>query len=168
MIMYVYDRRWLDKGQKYPLFPKHPGEEVDSCFVNKEHKIATIALFIRRRAKGRKISLLRLFGHGNSGWMQMGKGLDTTTAVELAPLRGLMAPGARVELHGCGAASAMEVARIPGTNVCTPGADWTNSPGRRFLKAIAQAVQKPVTAGIFCQYEDVKVEFEGPTITEYP
>ena len=160
MIMYVYDRRWLDKGQTNPLYPKHPGEEVDSFYVERKHTIATIALFIRKRAKGRKVKLLHLFAHGTSGWLEMGKGLDVFSAHQMHTVRDLLAPNARVELHGCNVASDTAL-------TCT-GTDKPNSVGREMLKALAQALKCPVTAALDCQYEDVMCNFEGTTVTVSP
>ncbi len=164
MIMYVYDRRWPTRT---PMRPKYPEDEVESFYVEPEHTIATIAVFIKQRAKGRKITLLHLFGHGEPGILYLGKGLTKKSAHYLRPIRDLMAPDGHVELHGCNVASATPTKLID-KYTCTPGSDAPYSVGRQFLKAIAQAINKPVTAGIECQRDNVMTSFEGKKVTVKP
>src|SRR6516165_1385059 len=110
MLMYVFDRRWHTKGDNdgtATAAPHKKGVTVDEFIVEANHTIPAIAVFIVKHAKKRKISLLRLCGHGNAGYLQLGTGLDVATQGHLKKLANekVFASRAVVEFHGCGVAS---------------------------------------------------------------
>ncbi len=123
------------------------------------------------------VDMIRLCGHGDSGKLQFGAGLNESNAgefSELAPFmkRDLYRVG--VEIHGCGVGSDTSIVGANATinnPVCVPGSTQNGGRGLSFLTKLAKAINRNVKAGIHCQTvynyaEDWK--FEGPTITVKP
>jgi hypothetical protein len=113
---------------------------------------------IRLRAAQKPAVLLRFFGHGWRGQMDLGgytvmalKFLDKQAGT-LSTLTPHFARFGSVEMHGCKVAS--------------------GTAGRLFVSRLARLWGVPVTAGLDYQYDSgsaqAAVRFEGPTFTAYP
>ncbi len=123
------------------------------------------------------VDMIRLCGHGDSGKLQFGMGLNESNAgefSELAPFmkRDLYRVG--VEIHGCGVGSDTSIIGRNATinnPACVPGSTQNGDRGLNFLKKLAKAVNRNVVAGINCQtvyLQDENWKFEGPTLTVKP
>lgn len=123
------------------------------------------------------VDMIRLCGHGDTGYLQFGEGLNESNAAEFSELSVFMKPDysrVGVEIHGCGVGSDTSVVGAASTinnPVCVPGSSQNGDRGRNFLMKLAKAVKRHVRAGINCQmvahrYDNWK--FEGPTITATP
>jgi hypothetical protein len=133
--------------------------------------------FIQNAKLGyQSVDMIRLCGHGDSGFLQFGEGLNESNAgefSELAPFmkRDLYRVG--VEIHGCGVASDTSINAKSNINnpVCVPGSTQNGGRGSGFLIKLAKAINRNVIAGINCQtiYNSADDwRFEGSTITVKP
>lgn len=116
---------------------------------------------------GRQLWLLRLISHGNSGWMQLGSGLNGHTA---GPFRRLQShfnrvndPRQGLELHGCAVAAAGRVSAGQCGNV--PASPL---PSNNLLQRLADLTGVPVRAGVCRQYPDFDMRIEGAAVTAHP
>ena len=150
-------------------------------FVNPHQSIRTIVRDTRRyllKAKlgARSVDMIRLCGHGNSGFLQLGEGLTESNASEFSELAFFMRSELSligIEIHGCGVASDTPITN-PESKIkkptCVPGSTQNGGRGLNFLKKLAKAINQKVKAGINCQYvfHYDNWKFEGPTITVAP
>jgi hypothetical protein len=168
MIMYMFDRRWNDRSREdgTATAARHAkGTTVDESTVEADHTIPTIAVFIVKRSKDQKIRLLRLCGHGNAGFLQLGKGLDFSSQTGLRKLANekIFASDAVVEIHGCGVASDKNLILNPrGHHV---GSWRIDGKGHRFLKAMAKTLGVTVRAGVCGQEADQTYKYECQVVT---
>lgn len=125
----------------------------------------------------RSIDMIRLCGHGDSGRLQFGEGLNESNAAEFGALAAFMKPDSSnvgVEIHGCGVGSDTSVVGSGSTinnPVCVPGSTQNTGKGLNFLKKLANSINRPVKAGLNCQTIDDRYdgwEFEGLTLTVKP
>lgn len=123
------------------------------------------------------VDMIRLCGHGNSGYLQLGEGLDMSNAKWFRNLAIFMKPDlyrVGVEIHGCGVASDTSVAKEGSkieNPVCVPGSTQNGDHGLNFLKKLASAINRNVKAGLNCQFPTDRYnnwKFTGPTITVKP
>ena len=121
---------------------------------------------IRDAGGGRRLWLLRLIGHGNSGWMQLGSGLDSRTASPFQQLRPYFNrvndDRQGLELHGCAVAAAGQISE----GEC--GAVPTNLHRNNLLQRLADLTGVPVRAGVCRQYPDFDMRIEDAVVTAQP
>ena len=196
MILYVFDE---DFPLPQPATTHRSGTIVDHFIVHRNDSIRDIVEMIRTHARTeRNIWLLRLCGHGYTGSIQLGKGLNRTNACQFIGVSDYFTPNGRgIELHGCLVASA----RLPSaqcrqeylneihngqpiSQTCEYGARpqlnfnrWTMRPrhsasnglGYAFMQELADAALVPVTAAYDLQYADPEFRWEGRgTMTAQP
>ena len=123
------------------------------------------------------VDMVRLCGHGDSGFLQFGEGLTEANAGEFSELAIFMKSDfskVGVEIHGCGVGSDTSI-RLAGSSlenpVCTPGSTQNGDQGLNFLKKLAKAFNRSVKAGLNCQTVEKGIDnwkFEGPTLTVTP
>lgn len=178
MIYYIIDIRY---PYGYKMITKLPGIERKDYlyhFVYPTQSIESIVKYTKRSIIEEKlghhsVDMIRLCGHGNSAYVQIGEGLTESNADEFETLANFMKAAAYkdgIQIHGCGVGS--------DTNILGPGSTITNpvcvagsaskGKGYKLLKALANSIKRNVTAGLNCQYVDDDWKFEGPTITVCP
>jgi hypothetical protein len=114
------------------------------------------------------ISLLRIFEHGNAGWMSLGTGLKPFTAEpfkDLVPWMKQNGPG--VELHGCnvGSADLLHSIECPRWGTYDPKNAAGYDRGLHLMTKLSDLLKVPITAGIDCQDPDPAFSLEGRTRT---
>lgn len=176
MIFYVIDRRF----PKSFKIPGNSGKDFLYNYVDPGQKMSLVVYNAKRSildsGLGQKsVDMIRLCGHGNTGFVQIGEGLTPKTAVEFKDLAAFMKANLYddgIQIHGCGVASSSNILGAGSTitnPVCVAGTNNGNSGnGYNLLKTLANAVGRNVTAGLNCQYVDDDWKFEGPTLTVNP
>lgn len=174
MIVYIFDYR----------FPFRDFSSRDGWFADRKKwtvddmdSIPDVVNCIRSLSPKRgSITLLRLCAHGNTGYMELGKGLKKENAHFFGAISGLFKQlkdgGRGIELHGCGIASSTNILdksgeKDPNSKICVKGTYSTGGVGYQFVHALAYAAEIPVKAAVNCQRADDKFIFEGPTVTLY-
>ena len=191
MIYYIIDRRFPSAFRRSVELNTRTG--TDSLmdfefpylyhFVYPSQTIRTIVSDTKRfilQAKwgAGSIDMIRLCGHGDSGELQIGEGLNESNAAEFGELAPYMKSDfsrVGVEIHGCGVGSDTSIVGSGGTvnsPVCVPGSTQQekNQKGLNLLAKLAKAINRNVKAGINCQlvYQYDNWKFEGPTLTVRP
>lgn len=167
MIVYVHDRR--SPWNHYRAFRRDQGvSDVKFVIVSPSMTIAQVAGAIVR-AGGAKGSIWRLMllAHGNSGYLQIGRGLTRATAPQLGVLRSSFTPGGEgIEIHGCGVASGTAIGDTP--TIGLRGSGQSGGGGDRLVRALAFATGVTVKAAIDAQRVDYDGVFNGPYIAVGP
>jgi len=127
---------------------------------------------------GDRVRVMRMVGHGNGGVFYFpGMWNYYNTSVDYAQLRGVFAPGGRLEIHGCGVASESDIMkpgadpRDAGFKNTVPGRFTGKADGRGlvYLKRVAAIFNVPTTAAINVQIVSANDwSYEGDTVTVYP
>lgn len=162
----------------YTKLPGTYGKDFLFHYVYPSQSIKTIVQDTKRYILAEKfghgsMDMIRICGHGNTGYVQIGDGLVEANAGEFGGLADFMKADAfkdGIQIHGCGVGS--------DTNILGPGSTITNpvcvagsaskGGGYKLLIKLASSVKRNVTAGLNCQYVDDDWKFEGPTITVNP
>jgi hypothetical protein len=167
MLMYVFDERWPGAFES----ARHmPWTTVEVLKVRKDATITSIVTLIRENAI-EDIETLLLCAHGNSGYLQLGEGLNHGRANHFSRLAGKFESGGVIEIHGCGVASSTDVLKgfdKKGGAVCKAGTQSSSGAGELLLSALATATGASVKAALNCQLADAGFDFEGPTVTVKP
>jgi hypothetical protein len=135
---------------------------------------STLVLRIQRlTGRRRVIQCLRLWSHGNSGWVAIGTGLDAANASSLAPLADLFVADGAIEMHACGVASAIDICRPGGGPECHVRKGRAgNGVGFVLLQAVANATGVTVEAPVHSQHTLNNFvgmgSFQGATMTAAP
>lgn len=150
-------------------------------FVYPSQSIKTIvrdtkSFIVKANLGFQSVDMIRLCGHGNSGYLQFGEGLNESNAAAFSELALFMKPdlyAVGVEIHGCGVGSDTSISGARGAinnPECVPGSTQNGDRGLNFLKKLAKAINRNVKAGLNCQtiYLYDNWGFEGPTITVKP
>jgi len=190
MIYYIIDNRFPNAYRRsVELNVRTGSDKLDEIefpclyhFVYSSQSIRTIVRDTKRYMLGAKwgfqtVDMIRLCGHGDSGLLQFGEGLNESNAAEFSELAVFMKPDYSkigVEIHGCGVGSDTSIVGAGSTindPVCVPGSTQNGDRGRNFLLKLAKAIKRQVKAGLNCQtvadrYDNWK--FEGLTITATP
>lgn len=126
-----------------------------------------------RARRGSVIGVLRIYCHGNAGWMQLAGGLSQPMQTrDFQLLRGYWAGGhPRLEIQACAVASSAPIdchGRTRATvqdlpQVCTPGVSAPNSAGQRLVQSIADNAGVMTVAALNAQLPTVQ-GYEGPVI----
>lgn len=178
MIYYIIDVRYPGRYKMINQLPGTDGKDYLYHFVYETESIKGIVArttqYITKAKLGHgSIDMIRLCGHGNTGYVQIGEGLQESNADEFGALAGYLRADAGadgIQVHGCGVGSDTNIL-APGSTitnpVCKPGTA-AKGGGYRLLGKLANATKKNVTAGLNCQYVDSDWKWEGPTITVCP
>jgi hypothetical protein len=178
MIYYIIDVRYPNgykivtklqgkHGKDYLYHFVYQSESIQSIIRSTKHYI------LKGGGKLKSLDMIRLCGHGNSGYVQLGQGLTKSTAGWFRDLAGFLKPDLSrdgIQIHGCGVGSDTSILGAASTitnPVCIPGSAHKGK-GYELLGELANAVKRNVTAGLDCQYVDDDWKFEGPTITVCP
>ncbi len=103
------------------------------------------------------IGILRLFGHGSPGHVELGMGLDVNSARNFSLLRGHFGGRyPRIELHSCGVVSGTPVSDAGPRGTISP-----NSPGHALMQALATASGVLTIASYDVQRADQEMAMEG-------
>jgi hypothetical protein len=151
-------------------------------FVYPNQPIKTIVCDTKRfilnaKLGAQSVDMIRLCGHGDSGKLQFGEGLNESNAAAFRELAVFMKPDLNrigVEIHGCGVGSDTSIVGAGSTinnPVCVPGSTQNGNRGLNFLKKLAKAINRNVKAGLNCQTvynSNDDWRFEGMTITVKP
>lgn len=115
-------------------------------------------------ANGGRIKILRLLAHGDAGEFDF-PGVEDRSSVssKYAQLRKAFAPMARIEIHGCGCASEKKLDHDIGKYSGDP-----KGRGLRFLWAVAQTFNVPVTGAVDSQGNWDGWGYSGVTVTISP
>jgi hypothetical protein len=170
--MYVFDRRWHTKNVKDGTATAAPHSKeviVDEFIVEAIHTIPTISVFIIKHAKNRRISKLRLCAHGNSGYLELGTGLDIASQADFTKLHSkkVFTKDAAVEIYGCAVASATWVKQDKDGN-WLHGTWKVDGIGHKFVKALAATLRVKVRAAVDLQHGDRLYRYENQYITVEP
>lgn len=153
----------------------YPGQSIRTIVSDTRRNI--FAYLIRKQLGVSSLDMIRLCGHGDSGFLEIGEGLTESNADEFSALALFMRSDfspVGIEIHGCGVGSDTSIVgrgRSVGDPICVPGSTQNGNQGRNFLLKLAKAINKNVKAGINCQTVDNRYDnwtFEGPTITATP
>ncbi len=162
----VLDRRRSRTLTSADAFFEARSNRVDhTIIVDQTWSIHRICSHIRQLGM---VGVLRLLCHGDSSYLQLGTGIsEPDDTREFRLLRNFWA-GAfpRIEIHGCGVASATPVGcdfnlrqmRLD----CVEGTDPPGNPGRRLVQAMADNAGVLVIAALNVQQGSPG--FEGPVI----
>jgi len=132
--------------------------DVKFLEVNRDTPIVNVVRAIATDVRSqRSIWRLMLLAHGNSGWLELGTGLDSNSARFFSALRSYFTPnGEGIEIHGCGVASSsvvtLEVQK--GTGQSWSGAAW--------LYELARVTGVQVMAAVDVQWTHDDGFFNGP------
>ena len=178
MIYYIIDIRFPYRYKVITILPGTEGKDYLYHFVYQTQTIKEVVQYTKRailesKLGYRSIDAIRLCGHGNSGYLQLGEGLTESNAAEFKALANFLKADAYndgIQIHGCGVGSDTSVVSPDSTinnPVCIPG---TASKGKGYslLRMLADSINRNVTAGLNCQYADEGWKFEEPTITVCP
>lgn len=175
MVYYIIDVRFPKAFKRSVELKLQSATRTDYLyhFVYPNQSIKTIVCDTKRfildaRLGAQSVDMIRLCGHGNSGRLQFGEGLNESNAAAFSELAVFMKPDLNligVEIHGCGVGSDTSI------NGCVPGSTQNGGRGLNFLKKLAKAINRNVKAGLNCQtvyntFDDWR--FEGMTITVKP
>lgn len=158
-------RRTTGPTQLDAFFERSSNRADLTIIVDQEWSIHRICTRVRQH---RFVGVLRLLCHGDAGFIELGTGMtvpEDTTAFRV--LRNCWA-GAypRIEIHGCGVASATPVGCRPNLTrlqlECTPGTYDPAGPGQRLVQAIADNAGVLVIAALNTQRG--APGFEGPVV----
>lgn len=147
----------------------YPGQSIKTI-------VSDTARFMRQAKWGDgSVDMIRLCGHGNSGYVEIGEGLTETTAGAFSELARFMKRDFKlsgIEIHGCGVGSDTSILS-PKSTINNPkcmygSTQQENAPGLRLLTKLAKVINRNVKAGIHCQLADKNWQFEGTTITVRP
>lgn len=168
MIIYLHDQR---SPWQYRKFNKDEStSDVKIIVVSQYLSISKIVSIIVNAANHRRsIWKLILLAHGNSGQLQLGRGIGLTSknAYHFRNLRNYFNPrGKGIEIHGCGVASATAVADDP--KVGLRGMGQSGAKGDLFLLILSRESGVPVAAAIDAQRVDYDGIFNGPYIKVWP
>ena len=176
MIFYVIDRRFPTSFK----IAGTNGKDFLYNYVDAGQLMSLVVYNIKRSILDgglgyKSVDMIRLCGHGNTGYMQIGEGLSAKNADLFKDLAGFLTANLYkdgIQIHGCGVASSSNILGAGSTitnPVCVAGTNTGNKgTGYELLKTLANAVGKNVTAGLNCQYVDDDWKFEGPTLTVGP
>ncbi len=175
MIYYIIDIRYPYGYKIITKLPGTLGKDYLYHFVYQTHSMKNIVQdtknFILNEKLGQgSMDMIRLCGHGNTGYMQIGEGLSESNAGEFSALASFLKADAYkdgIQIHGCGVGSDTNILGSGSTitnPICVAGTSNEGS-GYKLLKKLAVAVKRNVTAGLNCQYVDDDWKFEGITIT---
>jgi hypothetical protein len=178
MIYYIIDVRYPGRYKMINQLPGTDGKDYLYHFVYETESIKgnveSTKQYISKAKLGHgSIDMVRLCGHGNTAYVQIGQGLQESTAGEFGALAGFLKAEAGadgIQIHGCGVGSDTNILGPGGTisaPQCIPGTA-TGGKGYKLLAKLANATKKNVTAGLNCQYVDSGWQWEGPTITVSP
>lgn len=162
VIIFCFDPRWPGT-----FVPYRSNVTIRHFTVQQADSIPIIAQRIRSVAGSDLISTLYLCAHGNSGYLQLGTGLTTATAMSFSVLRGRFDFMGIIQIHGCGVASSTSITAPGGTiehpNV-VPGTFTGSGLGLELLRSLATHTGALVEAAINAQYDDPLYTYEGPTV----
>ena len=178
MIYYIIDTRFPDGYKVITKLPGTEGKDYLYHFVYASQTIKTIVQDTKRFILGGKLGngsldMIRLCGHGNSAYLQIGEGLTESNAGAFGDLATFLKADVfkdGIQIHGCGVGSDTNILGAGSTitnPICVPGSA-KQGDGWKFLCKLAASVKRNVTAGLNCQYVDNDWKFEGPTITVSP
>jgi hypothetical protein len=182
MIYYIIDRRFprafrrsVDLGTRtgsdklmdfefpYLYHFVYPGQSIRTIVADTGRYMA------QAKWGAGSVDMIRLCGHGNSGWLEIGEGLTEANTAAFSGLAGYMKRDSSrvgIEIHGCGVGSDTSIAG------CVPGSTQQEKDprGQILLTKLAKAINRNVKAGLNCQWvsENDNWKFEGPTITVKP
>ena len=193
MIYYIIDVRFPNAFRRSSeLDSRSNGHRMEKFelpflyhFVYPNQSIRTIVretrsyIFEYLNKKGLGVSsldMIRLCGHGDSGYLEIGEGLTESNAQEFSPLAMFMKSDLSpigLEIHGCGVGSdtsILEPGKTINNPICVPGSTQNGGKGLNLLKKLAKAINRKVKAGLNCQYVTRfdNWTFEGSTITVTP
>lgn len=178
MIYYIIDVRVPGRYKMILNIPGKLGKDYLYHFVYPTQSMATIVrdtkgFMVEAKLGNRSVDMIRLAGHGNSGYVQIGTGLTESTAPEFGKLASFLKADAfndGVQIHGCGVGSDTNIASAdstPANITCIPGSA-KGGKGYRLLKKFADITRRNATAALDCQFLDPQWKFEGPTLTVCP
>ncbi len=162
VIIFCFDPRWPGT-----FVPYRSNVTIRHFTVQRTDSIPVIAQRIRSVAGSDLIETLYLCAHGNSGYLQLGTGLTTATAMSFSVLRGRFDFMGMIQIHGCGVASSTSITAPGGTvehPVVVPGTFTGSGMGLELLRALADSTGALVEAAINAQYDDPLYTYEGPTV----
>ena len=178
MIYYIIDIRYPYGYKMITKLPGTLGKDYLYHFVYQSQSIKTIVQDTKRfvldeKLGHRSMDMIRLCGHGNTGYLQIGEGLTESNADEFGDIANFLKTDVYrdgIQIHGCGVGSDTNILGSGSTitnPVCVAGSA-SKGTGYKLLKKLANAVKRNVTAGLNCQYVDDDWKFEGLTITVNP
>ncbi|MGQ0541693.1 MAG: hypothetical protein ACT4O9_07575 [Blastocatellia bacterium] len=178
MIYYIIDTRYPGGYKVINQIPGTDGKDYLYHFVYASESIDNIVkstkqYILKAKLGFRSINMIRLCGHGNTAYVQIGQGLTESTADSFSDLSDFLTADAfkdGIQIHGCGVGSDTNILG-PGSTitnpVCVPGSS-SKGNGYKLLRKLAEVTNRNVTAGLNCQYVDDDWKWEGPTITVSP
>jgi len=165
MNIYVFDRRW--PGTHRPTVFHSRGGLTAYFIVEPGTPIPNIVTRIRSYLTTDNIWLLRLCAHGNSGYLEMGEGVNQQNAHHFGALRGMFTRGGQgIQIHACAVASSDPIQC--GWFRCTPGTVGGDQTGYSMLRALSDATGVSVVAGVNVQLADSGFAWEGDRMVVHP
>lgn len=179
MIYYIIDMRYPRAFRQTQFLPGTWKKDQLHHLVYPNQSIKTIVRDTRRYIIEAKqgygsVETIRLCGHGNSGYLEIGEGLTESNVDAFREIAAFMKPdfyNVGVEIFGCGVGSDSSVTAPElrnGQPVCVSGSTQNGGHGFRLLQKLAKAVNRNVKAGLDCQYATGDWKFQGLTITVKP
>jgi hypothetical protein len=162
VIIFCFDPRWPGT-----FIPYRSNVTIRHFRIQTTDSIQVIAQRIRSVAGSDSIETLYLCAHGNSGYLQLGTGLSSTTAPPFSLLNGRFGSMGFIQIHGCGVASTTSITAPGGTvehPLVVPGTFTGSGLGLELLRTLANLTGALVEAAIHAQYDDPLYTYEGPTV----
>jgi hypothetical protein len=173
MVVYLKDSRAPVAYRKLGAFRRHErASSIVHVNVAAGDTIPEVVQQVIDQIRNRRsIWLLGVLCHGNSGRLQLGTGVNWSTAQHFRELAPYMTPGGRgVFLYGCAVASAAPVAApaIPSGHHLAGARASSTHGGLRMLMGLASAIGTPVYAATDIQLVNNEGHYNGPYVKVFP